>query len=224
MAKTFVLRPLRIDRPPEPEPGGRTHRARRRAALNFALATLIATTLFAACGGDSNVTINQDGATQSPGVTVATTAAELIPDLSSLGFKPVPASETGGFIETPASKVALFENPGGKVGSVRLEVALAANTNVATTQFNALAEALKNPPPGLFGGEAKQIDGTGVYQADQSRSFKTDKPDKEGTLVFSDIHRFGRAVVIMYTIGPAGAETEAVRKQVAEQLNARSPR
>jgi hypothetical protein len=180
--------------------------------------------LFAACGGDDDDNGGDTSPTTAPGATVATTAAELIPDLAPLGFQPVPAAQTGGFVETPTSKVALFENPGGKVGSVRLEVALAANTNVAATQFNALAEALKNPPPGLFGGEAKQVDGTSVYQADQSRSFKTDKPDKEGTLVFSDIHRFGRAVVIMYTIGPAGAETEAVRKQVAEQINARSPR
>ena len=66
--------------------------------------------------------------------------------------------------------------------------------------------------------------GTPAYQADQSRSYKTDKPDNQGTFVFSDIHRFGRAVVIIYTIGPDSAETVTVRKQVAEQLAAKAPR
>ena len=136
----------------------------------------------------------------------------------------MPEAESPGVLETPTSKVVLFENASGAVKALRLEVALSANTNVATAQFNALSEALKNTPPDLFGGSTRQVDGTAVHQADQSRSFQTDAPDAEGTLVFSDIHRFGRAIVIMYTIGPKGAETDAVRKQVAEMLSARAPR
>lgn len=110
------------------------------------------------------------------------------------------------------------------MSSLRTEVAFAANEDAASSQFNALADALANPPPGLFGGDTKQSPGTAVYQADQSRSYKTDKPDGEGTYVFSDIHRFGRAIVIMYTIGPAGSETENVRKKVAELIAPRAPR
>jgi hypothetical protein len=143
--------------------------------------------------------------------------------MAALGFKAA-TDQLPGFNETDAAKVALFENPAGKVKSVRFEITIAPNVNVATAQFTALADALKNPPPGLFGADTKQTDGQSVFQGDQSRSYKTDKPDKEGTLVFSDIHRFGRAIVIMYSIGPDGPDTAALRKQVAEQISAKAPR
>lgn len=171
----------------------------------------------AACGGDDDDTAAAPGA-----VATAATAADLISGVTTLGWKPVPAGP--GFAETATSKVALYENPGSKVTSLRLEVTIAPTADGATAQFAALADALKNPPPDLFGGNTVQVAGTAVYQADQSRSYKTDKPDKEGTLVFSDIHRFGRAIVIMYAIGPAGADTEAVRKQVAEVIAPKAPR
>lgn len=40
--------------------------------------------------------------------------------------------------------------------------------------------------------------------------------------MFSDIHRMGRAVVIVYVIGPDGGETANVRKQVAEEIAAKA--
>jgi hypothetical protein len=181
---------------------------------------LLTTGAIAACGGDDDDT----AADQPPGTNVAraNSAKEMVPDLTSLGFRP--ASEQLPALETGNSHIVLFENPSGTVPSLRLEIALAQTAEAAQAQFVALADALRNPPPGLFGPDAKQTDGAAVYQADQSRSYKTDKPDNEGTVVFSDIHRMGRAVVIMYIIGQPGAETEKVRQEVAEMLAARAPR
>ena len=171
----------------------------------------------ASCGDDDDET-----ATPTVAADAATTAAELVADIPKLGYAEV--SGSSGFAETEISKVALFENPASKVPSLRLEVSILANAEAATTNFGTLADALKNPPPDLFGANTKQTAGTPAYQADQSRSYKTDKPDNQGTFVFSDIHRFGRAVVIIYTIGPDSAETVTVRRQVAEQLAAKAPR
>jgi hypothetical protein len=175
---------------------------------------------FAACGGDDD---DPASPTSPQGVPTARTAEEVIPDMAALGFKPA-AEQLPGINQGDSSKIALYENPAGAVKSVRFEIAVAPNTNVAQAQFTALADALKNPPPGLFGADTNQIPGTAVFQGDQSRSYKTDKPDKEGTIVFSDIHRFGRAIVIMYSIGSEGAEAESVRKALAEQMAARAPR
>lgn len=178
--------------------------------------------MLAACGGDDDA--EDTSPTNAPGATIAKTAGELVPDLAPLGFTPSTNAESPGFTETAALAVKLFENPAGPVKSLRFDVVLTPNTDTATSQFNALAEGLKNPPPDLFGGNTQQVNGTVVFQADQSRSFKTDRPANDGKFVFSDIHRFGRAVVIMYTQGPAGPETDAIRKQVAEQLSTRAPR
>jgi hypothetical protein len=196
--------------------------ALKRATAKFGAATavlLLVPLAAAGCGGDDD-----DNAADPPGTNVAraNSAKEMVPDLSALGFRP--ASEQLPALETGNSHIVLFENPSGTVPSLRLEIALAQNAEAAQAQFVALADALRNPPPGLFGPDAKQTDGTPVYQADQSRSYKTDKPDKEGTVVFSDIHRMGRAVVIMYTIGQPGSDSEKVREQVAEMLAAKAPR
>lgn len=191
-----------------------------RTALTLVLALPLLAFPLAGCGGDDDS--EDDPSETTATVQTATTAAEMVPDVASLGFEPV--QDAAPALETDNSKIVLFENPSGDVPSLRLEIVLAPNVETATSQFGALADALRNPPPGLFGADAKQTDGTTVYQADQSRSYQTDKPDNQGTIVFSDIHRFGRAIAIMYTIGEPGAESESVRKQVAEMMAAKAPR
>lgn len=117
-----------------------------------------------------------------------------------------------------------MQGSGGKVASVRAEVILHPNAATASGQYGALSEALRNPPPDLFGANAVQADNTPAYQGDQSKSYQTTKGDGQGNLVFSDIHRMGRAVVILYFVGPVGDETNAMRKQVAELIAAKAPR
>lgn len=173
-----------------------------------------------ACGDGPS----DDGPTVTPPPPTARTAVQIIPDLTVLGFQPS-TQQLPGFTPSDTSTVALFENPAGPVTSVRFEITIAQNVSNATQRYNAFATALKNPPPDLFGGSnAKQADGTVVFQADQSASYRSDKPDSKGTYVFSDIHRFGRATVVFYTIGPEGEATNAVRKAIAQQMAARAPR
>ena len=174
----------------------------------------------AACGGGDDD--DEPTNTAVPAAPTASTAGELVPDMPALGFKPS-SQLLPGLAETTTTKVALYESTSGPVKSVRFEIAIAASTEAATQQFNAFAGALKNPPPGMFGGDTKQLDGTPAFQADQSKSYKTDKPDQQGGVVFTDLHRFGRAVVIVYSIGPDSAETADVRKKVAEKMAAEAP-
>lgn len=119
---------------------------------------------------------------------------------------------------------AIFANPNGKVAQVRTEFNLHPTVDAATQQYGPISEALRNPPPDLFGPNATQQDNSAVFQADQSKSYKTVKADGQGLRVFTDSYRMGRAVVIVYIIGPDGAETDAVRKLAAEQINAKAPR
>lgn|GEM_PF-4974824 len=186
----------------------------------FALA-LLALLALAGCGGDDD---DGDGATTTApsGAPTAGSAAEMVPDLAALGFRP--AAGEAPALETPNTKIAVFEHPSGPVRSLRLDIALNATLDSAQKQFSTFGDALRNPPPGLLPAGVKQTDGAPAFQADQSRSYVTDKPDNQGGFVYTDLHRFGRVVVIMYTIGPKDAATDAVRKQVAELMAGRAPR
>lgn len=175
----------------------------------------------AACGDGEGDVATPTSASQP----VAATAAELAPNLSASGFTVAQSGKVPGSTQNQDTYFAIYtQATGGKVSTVRVEINLHPTAAAATAQYTPLAEALRNPPPDLFGTAAAQQDGTVVYQADQSKSYKTTKPDGGGNLVFSDIHRAGRAIAIVYAIGPDTPDTANLRKQVAEAIAARAPR
>lgn len=110
----------------------------------------------------------------------------------------------------------------GAVQTLRVEINMQPSVDQATAQYGPLSEALRNPPPDLFGAGATQTDGTLAFQADQSKSYRTAKPDGQGYYVFSDIYRMGRAVVIVYAIGQDTNDTADARKTVAEEIAAKA--
>lgn len=112
----------------------------------------------------------------------------------------------------------------GKVAAARTDINLHPSVEAATSQYSVISEALKNPPPDLFGPNATQDENSPVFQADQAKSYKTAKADAQGYRVYTDAYRMGRAVVIVYVIGPDGAETDAVRKLAAQEINKKAPR
>ncbi len=147
----------------------------------------------------------------------------MAPDLAAMGFKTVESGRVPGSTQNQDTFYGIYaQAKGGKVQTVRVEINLQATEDLAGAQYVPLAAALRNPPPDLFGAGAVQQDGTPAFQAAQSKSYRTADPDGQGNFVFSDIHRMGRAVVIVYTIGPDSAETTTVRKQVAEQVAAKA--
>ncbi len=172
------------------------------------------------CGGDDD----GSGATGTTSGTTVKTAADLVPDLKSAGFTFGQSGKAPGSTQNQDTFFAIFANPTGKVAQVRTEFNLHPTVEAATQQYGPISEALRNPPPDLFGPNATQQDNAAVFQADQSKSYKTVKADGQGLRVFTDAYRMGRAVVIVYVIGPDGAETEAIRKQAAEQINGKATR
>lgn len=112
----------------------------------------------------------------------------------------------------------------GPVSSIRVEASLLPSSDEAASRFEAIAEALRNPPPDLFGQGTSQAAAEPVYDTDGERSYVTSRPDAQGNLVYSDAYRMGRAVVIVYTLGSDGEAVRAARKLVAERIDARAPR
>ncbi|MGE3075738.1 MAG: hypothetical protein AB7N24_18630 [Dehalococcoidia bacterium] len=173
----------------------------------------------AGCGGDD------DDDAADPGTTTggATTAAELAPGRSVSSFAVAESGRVPGSTQNQDTFYGIYvpKSPGA-VQTMRVEINMQPNVEQATAQYGPLSEALRNPPPDLFGAGATQVDGTPAYQADQSKSYRTEKPDGQGYYVFSDIHRMGRAVVIIYAIGPDTKETADARKKVAEDIAAKA--
>jgi hypothetical protein len=210
-------------RPSEPGPGSRSHRRGGRLALiALSLVALLAAAAFAACGGDDD-TANSGSSNNS---SSAKTAADLTADLSSKGLTIAQSGKAAGSTQNQDAFTVQYAGgtAAGKVSAARTDVNLHPTIDAATQQYNAISEALRNPPPDLFGPNATQDDNTPIFQADQAKSYKTAKTDAQGLRVFTDAYRMGRAVVIVYVIGPEGAETDAVRKLAAQKINEKAPR
>jgi hypothetical protein len=181
--------------------------------------------LASGCGRGGNDAKPTEAASAVAGSPTARSSEDLVPDLTGLGLKVAQSSKAPGSAATQDAWIAIYENAGtAKVNSVRTEMSVHAKADAATSVFTTIAEALRHPPPDLFGPNTTQLDGTPVFQADQSRSYKTNQPDASGFRAFTDAYRMGRAIVIVYVIGRDGPETESVRKSVAEAINQRAPR
>ncbi len=190
----------------------RSYRPLRRIALAGLAALALA--FGPACGDDDDTEPADAGGTPA-------TAADLLPDLSGDGFALVETGRVPGAAESQDAHFAIYAKQGA-ISQARVEVNMHPTPDAATDQFNAISEALRNPPPDLFGPNATQADGQAVFQGDQSRSYVTTKPDGQGNLVYTDAYRFGRAVVIVYLIGNDPAAAGAARKDLAEKISARA--
>jgi hypothetical protein len=151
-------------------------------------------------------------------------AADLIPDLSGAGFRLEMSGRAPALNPGQDSFIAIFTGTNPGVSGVRIEVNLHPTVEAARAQFGPLAEALRNPPPELFGPGTSQVDGAPVFKADEAKSYVTARPDGQGNLVFSDAYRMGRAVVIIFTLGNDAEAVAKVREDVARAMDKLAPR
>ncbi|MEO6397150.1 MAG: hypothetical protein ABIP13_01665 [Tepidiformaceae bacterium] len=173
------------------------------------------------CGdGDSpapTVTAREGGGAQS-GVT----AAGLVPDLTPLGFvigqsERDPAAQPG-----QDAHRALFQQSGAPKMGARVDVSVSKDIPTAMAQWASTSTALKNPPPDLFGASSSQNDTAATGIGDQSKAYITAKPDPSGTQVWTDVYRFGRAVVIVQVLSRDEAAGQKARVAIAEMIRDRA--
>ena len=138
----------------------------------MALLVIVLAGLSVGCGGDDDSGSDAGGSSSS-----SKTAADLTPDLSSKGLTITQSGKAAGSTQTQDAFTAQFAGPtgAGKVVAARTDINLHPTVDAATQQYNAISEALRNPPPDLFGPNATQDDNTAVFQADQAKSYKTDR-------------------------------------------------
>ncbi|MEP7215945.1 MAG: hypothetical protein ABI782_06795 [Anaerolineaceae bacterium] len=117
---------------------------------------------------------------------------------------------------------ALFQQTAAPQMGARVDVTVLRDNSAATTQWGTLSQALRNPPPDLFGGSSSQKDAPATNVGDQSKAYVTAKPDTGGTQVWTDVYRFGRSVVIVQVLSRNEAEAQKARIAIAEKIRDRA--
>ncbi len=148
-------------------------------------------------------------------------AAAIVPKLDDIGFKLISQGKPPASTNFQDVALAQYEKQSAPAMNARVEISVLPDVDTATRQFSILSDALRNPPPGLFGGpDAVQKDTARSGPGDQGRAYVTDKPDGQGNLVYSDSYRFGRTFVIVYLVSADEAQALTARKAIAEHIEA----
>ena len=100
----------------------------------------------------------------------------------------------------------------------RIDVTVLKDAAAATAEWGTLSQALRNPPPDLFGGSSSQKDAPAMSIGDQSKAYITAKPDSSGTQVWTDVYRFGRAVAIVQVLSRDESAAQKARLAIAEKI------
>ena len=149
-------------------------------------------------------------------------AAEIVPKLDDIGFKLTQQGKPPASTNFQDVALARYEKAASPAMGARIEISVLPDVDTATKQFAVLSEALRNPPPDLFGPNAQQKDTPRAGPGDEGKSFVTTKPDDKGNLVWSDSYRFGRTFVIVYLLSNNEPEALKARKAIAERIQART--
>ena len=111
----------------------------------------------------------------------------------------------------------LYQKQGG-AQSVQLRIYVFPETANAEKQWSAYAEAFRNPPPDVLGTASKNVDAASPPLGQLQKSYVTDKPDGAGNLVWTDIYRQGRVVLLVQVLDTARGDGMTIRKPVAERI------
>jgi len=144
------------------------------------------------------------------------TANGLVPNLEDLGYRLVQQGKEPAALVGLDSALALYQKQGS--AQLQLRIYVFPDETTAERQWSAYAEAFRNPPPDVLGTASKNVDATSPTLGQLQKSYVTDKPDGSGNLVWTDIYRQGKVVVLVQVLDSAKVDGMAIRKPVAERV------
>ena len=188
-------------------------------------AMLVSLTLVVACGGGGSKTVSDAGKIASstagtPGAQAPETALGLLPKLDDIGFKLMQTGKPTVNQTGQDAAIGQYARTAPTAMTARIEISVYPDITTATAQFGVLSDALKNPPPGLFGPDTTQQDTARPGPGDQGKSYVTSTRDGQGNFVWSDSYRFGRSFVVVYTLGTDATDALTVRTTIGQRLAA----
>jgi hypothetical protein len=176
-----------------------------------------------ACGGDDDAPASPSsppttGAADSPSATAAAlTSAALLPDLAGLGFvrtQPEKVAAPGGI----DISFSIYEKATEPKLQARAEVRVYATEGAAKTDYPIQTEGWKSPPPGVFGIDPKNVSAPALAGMDAAVAYIGSATDQDRNRVFTDVYRVGRVVVVQHVLGQKEADTDPVRKTMADAI------
>lgn len=128
---------------------------------------------------------------------------------------------------------ALYDRPGPTERRAIVQAYLEKDVTAAQAQFAKVADAYRTMPIGMLlsnplaagnpqGQPAANRAAEGPALGDDHQSFITKSPDSQGKNVWTDVYRFGRAVVAVQVLESSETDAATARKQIAEQVQARA--
>lgn len=175
--------------------------------------------LAAACGDGKSTPAATSAATPTTSQKPLTAVA-LVPDLTSLGFTLGQSERDPAALPGQDAHRALYQQSAAPQMSARVDIAVLSTVADATKQWETLSQALRNPPPDVFGSTSTQKDAPVINAGDQSKAYMTAKPDTNGTQVWTDVYRFGRVVTVIQVLSRNEAEAQKARAGIAEKIRA----
>ena len=105
---------------------------------------------------------------------------------------------------------------------VQVRVYVLPSEQLAETQFNAFAAALKNPPPEFVGVNAKFKDAESPDLGENRKSYVTETADASGYSAWADVYLKGRTVLLVQVVDTS-EDGEPLRSEVADRALADAP-
>lgn len=160
----------------------------------------------AACGGNGKV------------------AEGLMPDLSDQGLILMQEGRDPYLPEDSDTYRTIYADSQDATRGVLTAVYVEDDEARAIETFHVLKAALKNPPPVFFGGEAVQLESESLGIGDESAAWVTEQPDRNGRVIWTDLHRSGRTVLLTQVLESYDADHSDFRRLVAERVFAKAPK
>jgi len=150
-------------------------------------------------------------------------AQDLIPDLTDQGLKLMEKGRDPYLPEEKDTYRAIFADRQDATRGVLTAVYVEDDEAGAVETFEVLKAALKNPPPVFFGGEAVQAEAPQLEVGDQSMAWVTEQPDRNGRVIWTDLYRSGRTVLLTQVLGSYDVDHSEFRLLVAERVFSAAP-
>lgn len=150
-------------------------------------------------------------------------AKSLMPDLTDQGLQLMQEGQDPFLPEQQDTYRAIYADRPDATYGVLTAVYVEKNDADAAATFAVLAAALRNPPAVFFGGDAVQVDAKALGIGDESIAYVTKQPDRTGNVIWTDLHRSGRTVLLTQVLGSYDVDHVPFRRLVAERVFAKAP-
>jgi hypothetical protein len=170
-------------------------------------------------GSDSNKSTGSE-----PAVTIPADrkAKDLLPDLTSLGYKiALQEADPGAQLTGQDAYRAIYQKGAGPQSAL-VYLLLFPDTQTAQKEFATRATALKNPPPEFVGGATTFVDTASPRIGDEQKSYETSTKDNQGNRVWTDIYRMGRLVAVIQVLDSADSDQLQAREAIAKEVQAKT--